>query len=105
MSLVTSPQILAIHGQKKAELAEELEANITRQKQQQAQELDLITQANVCPVEAIPNQRLTGLEPAQLQALLKNSFFDPKVLQATLCAMDALIYTQPNSQGTLASNE
>src|SRR5436309_2623892 len=55
MSLITTRQIVASATRAKALSESRLEAGLARQHQQQRLELDLITQANVCPVESLPD--------------------------------------------------
>src|SRR5579884_2098120 len=55
MAQITSRQIASLSAQAKARFGPQLEAALIRQHQQQSLELDLITQANVCPVDSLPN--------------------------------------------------
>lgn len=106
MSLITSRQIVASRPAK-ALSEKRLEAGLMRQRQQQGLELDLITQANICPVESLPNlqNRLVGLKTHEMKALIKNNFYDSAILQATLCVMGAMVYMQPDLPGTITPNE
>jgi hypothetical protein len=107
MSLITSRQIASSATRAKALSESRLEAGLARQHQQQRLELDLITQANVCPMESLPDlqRRLAGLKPEEMKALIKNNFYDPAILQSALCIMGAMVYMQPDLPGTITPNE
>jgi hypothetical protein len=73
---------------------------------QHKNEEKLITSGSICGVPMLNSlrDRLGGLKAAQLKEMAIRQFYNPDVMQATLCAVDSIFYSSPYDIGSLYLN-
>jgi len=71
-------------------------------------ELELIERhSSACPVYAQSEYRIniSSLDEEGIKSAMGEQFYNPEVMKAAACAIDAIFYGIPDSQGTISLNE